>query len=350
MKKILLISFLLIFFLIGCNPSSNSNKDKTSTETENTKHDSEKKKSDQKESSIATILDDKVPSNSYYQFAIFGIDKCTATFQNSSKPNMIVIVSINKESKDIKLCSILPETYLNYYPSLYLQCDTIYARYGAQQTLDILNRNLDLDMQDYIVIDYKGITNIINELGGIQLEIEENDIEIINAYQDCIADDLRISDQYTDITTAGIQTLDGIQAGAYTKRFRGQSDDYHQTARQRKVITQVLEQSKNLNTSELKNICDNNYSYILTTFTDKNIKNILGDIEKYDIVDSKAFPFSDNMMRLNLNSNGDYIIPLDLETNVTMLHEFLFNDSEYSPSDEVLGYSEEISIFVEPYL
>lgn len=156
---------------------------------------------------------------------------------------------------------------------------------------------------------------------------------------------------YTEVTQAGTQTLNGLQATAYCRIRYTRGWDYKRAARQRAVLYAVLDKAKSANVAQLTEIVNNVSSEIYTSYSVsdliKDVQSIAGyNVEAEDSIESmqNGFPQEDLRIQSNLGGAlGDCVVPRDLSDNVKWLHEFLFDDSSYDPSATVKEYSDRIA-------
>lgn len=298
---------------------------------------------------------EKTLAETYKQVALFGVDSREGQLSMSTRTDSIMIASINVDTSEVKLCSVFRDTYLNLTTDSYNKCNSAYAKGGPKQAINMLNTNLDLNIDDYITVGFKGVVETVDALGGVSIDISNAEIGYLNDYQFCIAEDLGIPN-YTKVSTEGIQTLNGLQACAYCRIRYTAGDDFRRTERQRTVVAQMIEQAKVANPATLSTIASNAFQNVSTSFDLNEILGYAADAPKYSIVGSDGFPFSDdgngNTLRVcaTIGNKGSCVVPTDLSTNVTLLHEFLFGVKDYEPTDKVKECSDAIKEQTAPYL
>lgn len=277
----------------------------------------------------------------YWNIALFGVDSTKGILSSGTRSDCIIIASINQDTGDIKLCSVYRDTYLNLTDSHgYSKCNAAYAYGGPQQAINMLNTNLDLDITDFVTIGFGGLTDIINELGGVEIEVDDAELLHINNYQQTMAKDLGIS--YTEVTSTGMQTLDGLQATAYCRIRYTAGNDFARAARQREVIQAIMDKAKDADTSTLTSIANKVFDEMATSLELSKIIELLGKISSYTITGEDGFP-QESMRATGKVGEASVVAPITLESNVVWLHEFLFEESDYSCSDTVKEYSEYIA-------
>lgn len=284
----------------------------------------------------------------YRNIAFFGVDSTRGELNKNTRSDSIIICSINQETGKVKLVSVYRDTYLNIGNDVYNKCNAAYAQGGPEQAINMLNENLDLNITDFVTIGFGGLTDVINALGGIQINVEEDEISHLNNYQSTMAQELGM--KYTEVTQPGLQTLDGLQATAYCRIRYTRGWDYKRAARQRAVIYATVAKAKQANVSQLTEIMNSAFKEIYTSMdvSDmvKDVSNIANyTVETEDSIDTMQNGFPQENLRIQANlggAKGDCVVPETLSENVKWLHQFLFDDSAYNVSDKVDQYSKAI--------
>ncbi len=285
----------------------------------------------------------------YKQVVLFGVDSREGQLNKGTRTDTIIIASINKETNEIKLCSVFRDTYLNLSNDEYNKCNSAYAKGGPEQAINMLNMNLDMNIENYITVGFKGVVKTVDSLGGVPIDVQSNEISHLNNYQYCMNDELNLGG-YTEVTSTGLQTLNGLQATAYCRiRYTGDGD-FTRARRQRDVVTQMSEKAKQTDVTKLVGIAEDALNYVSTNFTSDEIIDVAKNATKYTVVGSDGFPFESNRTTGTIGSKGSCVIPKDLSTNVTMLHKFFFDVDDYDPSDKVKECSDKVAADTNPYL
>lgn len=284
----------------------------------------------------------------YRNVALFGVDSTSGELTKNTRSDSIMIASINMDTGECKLVSVYRDTYLNLGNDTYNKCNSAYAKGGPEQAINMLNMNLDMNITDFITVGFSGLSNTIDALGGVMIDVDEAEIEHLNNYQLCMAEDLKRS--YTPVTSTGYQLLDGLQATAYCRIRYTAGDDFKRAERQREVLMAIAEKAKTASPATLNEIANDVFGQIYTSLDLSEILELLGDVTKYEIVDQAGFP-EDNMRDTGtIGSKGSCVVPVSLSENVTWLHKFLFEDEAYTASEAVQEYSDKISADTSGYL
>lgn len=305
----------------------------------------------------------------YMNIALFGLDATNEKqLGKNNRSDSIMIASINMDTGDIKLVSVYRDTYLNIGTDTYTKCNTAYAKGGAEQAIKMLNMNLDMDIENFVTVGYNSLIDVIDGLGGIYVEIKENEIGYLNNYQRSIvatwkygvklddntvseADfkDVKVGVDYIPIKEPGYQLVNGLQAAAYC-RIRKVGNDYARTERQRTVLKAIQDQAKKKDLATLTKVFNDVIGQVFTSLDADEMLKLLSNIANYRIVDESGFPQMDQLTTGNIGASGNCIVPLDLESNVVWLHQFLFEDDDYQVTKTVKECGEEIKAKTSQYL
>ena len=302
------------------------------------------------ESQIVENMNEGVEQNEvmqgYRNIALFGLDARDDDLKKGNRSDTIMIASINQDTDEVKLVSVYRDTYLNLSNDTYNKCNAAYAAGGPEQAILMLNMNLDMNITEYISINFNGLIELVDSLGGVQIDVEEAEIEHLNNYQKSMfSTESRVvlSDDYTPVTKAGLQTLNGMQATAYCRIRATAGDDFRRAERQRTVLLACLDKAKSASFSQLETALDSVLPHVATNLDTAEILSVLQEVGNYTVTGTDGFPFEDTRATGRLGSKGSCVIPVDLETNVIALHNFLFEQEEYTPSEQVKSYSAKIS-------
>lgn len=285
-------------------------------------------------------VEEKQQKKGCRNIALFGVDARDGELGKGTRSDTIMIASIDQDTQEIKLISVFRDTYLNLGNDSYNKCNTAYAQGGPEQAINMLNRNLDLALTDYVTIGFSGLIDAVDALGGIEMEITDSEISHLNNYQLCMAEELKVD--YTPVTQSGRQRLNGMQATAYCRIRYTKGDDFRRAERQRTVLSAMMEKARGASLRELTNLVNAVLPQVETSLDSNEILSVLGSVAGYRVTASDGFPFAGARAGANVGSKGSCVIPMDLEENVRQLHQVLYPTETYAPSREVRRISDEI--------
>ncbi len=286
----------------------------------------------------------------YRNIALFGVDSTTGALTKNTRSDTIMIASINLDTGECRLVSVYRDTYLNLSNDSYNKCNGAYAKGGPKQAINMLNMNLDMNITDFVTVGFAGLSDTIDALGGIMIDVDSEELKHINNYQICMAENLKRD--YVPVTSTGYQLLDGLQATAYCRIRYTAGDDFKRAERQREVLMAVADKAKTASPATLNDVANAIFDKdeIYTSLDLSEILELLGEIGRYEIVDQGGFPEESMRATGTIGSKGSCVVPVSLADNVQWLHEFLFKDEEYSPSSTVLECSEKVAADTSPYV
>ena len=271
----------------------------------------------------------------YTNIAVFGLDNRSANNYQEGNSDVVMIASIDNKTKNVKLVSVYRDTFLSVGGGTYFKCNNAYARGGAKQ---MLNSNLDLDIKEYVCVDWAAVVEVIDDLGGLDLNITQGEMNQINKYKKDV--DGVTGKNTPNVTQYGLVHLDGTQATTYARIRKLSGDDFKRASRQRIVLQAMLEKAKKANPATLVKICNSVVDDISTTLSLDQMVSLAKDVTKYKISSTTGFPT--DLTTKNMPRCGDTVIPADLVTNVKKLHEYMFDDATYTPSQTVQAISDTI--------
>lgn len=275
----------------------------------------------------------------YWTIALFGVDSRNNSVGKGNNADVIIICNIDQGSGEIKLVSVFRDTYLSVSDNgLYNKINQAYFLGGPKQAVEALNRNLDLQIDDFATFNWKAVVDAVNILGGVDVELSKAEFYYINAYITETVEATGVGSY--QLKQAGLNHLDGVQAVAYA-RLRKMDTDFARTERQREIIDLCFQKLKKSDFAVVNNVMEAVFPQILSSVTIDDIIPAAKNLTKYTIADTMGFPAARS--DANMGKKGACVIPQTLESNVTLLHQFLFGDENYQPSDMVKKISAKIS-------
>lgn len=243
-----------------------------------------------------------------------------------------MIASINEKTGEIRLVSVFRDTVLDVGDSYYTKANTAYALGGPAQAINMLNQNLDLNILDFVTVGFEGLAHTIDALGGIELEIDEEERGYLNQYLHDMHIELGTDD--TPVEATGTVTVTGIQATAYSRIRYTAGDDFRRAERQRIVLEKTLQKAKSASPTTLVDVANNVIGDMATSLSSGEIVNLILMASRLELKDTGGIPQEDYRNFTNIEA-GSAVMPDTLEDNAVWLHKFLFNDENYSISEEV---------------
>ena len=257
----------------------------------------------------------------FRNIAIFGIDSREDSYSKGNRSDCIIIASINNKTKEVKLVSVYRDTYVQIEGHGLDKITHAYSYGEAPLAIKTLNENLDLNIKEFVTVNFDAVQEIIDNIGGISMNITPEEVSHIPG-----------------LSKAGTYNLTGEQALAYARIRYATGGDYKRTERMRDVLTAVANKVKTMNISQLNKLVNDLLPKVYTNITASDIFSLLPSVPSFKITDSIGWPYETKGITLD----RWYGIPITLESNVTRLHQEVFGETDYVPSDNVKQISNEI--------
>ena len=284
---------------------------------------------------------DTSSQSKYKTIALFGVDaRDVSNLGQGTRSDSIMIASINSETKEVKIVSVYRDTLLEIEndSGITAKVNAAYSYGGPQLAIKTLNANLDLQITDFVTVNFLGLTKAIDDLGGITVHVEENELPVLNL---AISEQIAVTGVYSDgVFTTGDVLLNGTQATAYARIRSTDQGDITRTERQRDVLSKMFAKAKSSDLGTIDAIIDDVFPQIATSLTEDEIKALAKAVFEYQLGDTVGFPFA--YTPVTHDTKGSVIVPGDLNSNVTALHEFLFGEQGYVPTAKVQNISSAI--------
>lgn len=295
---------------------------------------------DFKPEDVAVELDEETKEalKGYTNIALFGLDNRSTGNYDGGNSDCIMIASINNDSKEVKLISVYRDTFLSVKEDTFNKVNSAYAYGGPKGAIAALNKNLNLDITNYVSVDFAAVVDAVDLLDGIELTLTDEEVKIMN---DNYIDEINEVTKHSSskLSGGGTYTVDGVQALAYCRIRYTAGDDFKRTERQREVLGKMIDKAKGSSISTVSSLIDTMFGEISTSFTSKEMLSLASNVMDYELAGNHGWPFE--LCTGNFGSKGSIVVPTDLETNVVELHQYLFNEKN-TVSNTVKGLSEYI--------
>ena len=274
----------------------------------------------------------------YTTIALFGLDNRSNGNLSKGNSDVIMLASINNDTHEVKLVSVYRDSYLDIGNSTFRKCNAAYANGGPEQAITMLNKNLDLNITDYVTVDFNAVVECVDLLGGVEVTVTDEEAVLMYGYMDEINKLTKHNSKY--LPGAGTYNMDGVQACSFARIRYTAGDDYKRAERQRTVLAAMVAKAQKSNLKTINSLIDEVFGDIKTSYTNAELISLASQVFNYKLGETSGFPFEKNT--ITLGNKGSVVVPCDLASNVTTLHQFLYNDEGYEPSETVKKNSEKI--------
>lgn len=268
----------------------------------------------------------------YRNIALLGIDSRADDYGLGNRSDCMMIASINQETNEIELISVYRDTYVYVMENGTKRLDKIthaYSYGGAQNTLKSLNEAMDLNITEFVTVNFDAVIAAVDSLGGVYIDIDKSEIKYVNDYIDATSESSGVKSSH--ITHSGRQKLDGVQAVSYTRVRYTAGGDYKRTERMRTVVEAMLSKAKTLNVGQLNSFADTILPKIRTNISTSEIWGLIPKLASFKVTESIGWPYDTKGITLD----RWYGVPVTLQSNVERLHKEAFEQEDYEASDTV---------------
>lgn len=285
----------------------------------------------------------------YLTIALIGVDaRDNTTLTSGVNSDVIVLCSINKKTGDVKLASILRDTWVKMYkPShsgaTYDKINAALASHDIAACISTINLNFDLDITEYVVVNWAAVATTINMLGGVEANITQALIDKgpINSYITEVVKSTGIGSH--QIWKPGVYNLDGVQAVAYC-RIRYVGDDMGRSDKHREIIAKILEKTKHAGLGTVINIVNQVLPNVATSLSKLEILKLATDAKKLHITGTEYFPKKFYSSKyVGSIPQPDPMVAHDFPGMVKSVHQLLYPDIPYEPSETIYNIANHIT-------
>ena len=252
--------------------------------------------------------------------ALLGIDSRSDDYGTGNRSDCIILAAINQDTKEVSLVSVYRDTYLKLTGRNLDKVNHAYSYGGPTLALSTLNTNLDLDIKEFVTVNFEAVVESVDAIDGIELDITNEELKYINPY---------IREQH----------VDGVQALAYSRIRYTAGGDYKRTERMRTVVMKAFEKAKTLNVKQLDELTDILLPKIYTNIESKEILSMIPEMINYKVKENIGWPYKTRGATIG----GIWYGPaITLESNVVKLHQEIYGQEDYTASKTVKQISNEI--------
>lgn len=259
--------------------------------------------------------------------ALFGVDSRDAD-SNDGLSDAILIASVNKRTGEINLISILRDSYVSIEGYGDTKINAAYSYGGASLAVKTLNQTFDLDITDYVTVNFAELAQIIDAAGGVTIEITAEEAEQINKnLDDAAEEDMTVQEvTYVEVKD-GTVTLNGDQAVAYS-RIRKIDSDNVRASRQQAVLSALLDNIKEMSVLQYPSFIKEFMSASESSLSTAEIMSFAPLIFKDFTINTYTVPDIEYETDLTsgYNSSGQWCYFYDTDAAAQRIHSIIYGD------------------------
>ena len=275
--------------------------------------------------------------------AILGVDENEAE-DDVGRSDATMIATFDPVHKKLKITSIMRDTYVDIPDHDKDKLNHAYAYGGAQLTLKTLNQNFGLNIKDYVKINFQELEGLVDAIGGIDIELSDEEITEVDNYIVLVSEALNIpTEKLIKDQTTGKVHLNGFQTLGYCRIRSTAGGDFDRTERHRKIMTEMFNKISSAGTSQLASMATNLLPYVETSLSNKEILNLAANVLNLGTKDIEQERFPRDDYSHNSNINGFFYLCYDEAYTEEQVHEYIFNDRKMwlEPNQKVYNHDAE---------
>lgn len=279
---------------------------------------------------VSEEVEEKV-ADEYLNVAIFGVN-AKSEKDKTVDSDAVYVASLNRTTKEVKLLPVYGNTMMKH-EGKNVKMKEAYATGGAEKAIAVLNENLKLNIKDYVTLNFQALVDVIDKIGGIEIDVTKEEIPHINGYDQGIAK--LLGKKAKEIQKEGKQVLDGCQAVGYCRIRVTDGGDVKRGSRQMEVINKTIAKMKESNFAQVNELIDLIFPQIQTNFEKTEMISYGKDAAAYTITTLPAYPRTiKEQVRKPLEEGQQFadfeeiVEGTDCEKDVKDIHNELFGNKE----------------------
>ncbi len=246
------------------------------------------------------------------------------TGKGYSRTDAMIILSLNVRSGQVKLTSVMRDIWTPMYGRAPQKINACTVFGGPTLTMRTLNEDFNMNIEDYVLIDMQAIEEVIDLIGGLEMDITEQEFYALRKSRNATDAEL-----ITPPESFGTVTLTGEQALAYA-RLRAIDSDYERTARQRRVLLAIARKAQTLSFGDLTRLIATCLNYVETDLSLVDIITLAraGIAADVDAIEEMRLPVEGTYTSGKMPENGLWVMQPDFEANAQALHAFIYGVAE----------------------
>ena len=246
-----------------------------------------------------------------------------------ARSDSIIIATIDNNTKKLKLSSIMRDTFVDIPGYGEQKINAALALGGPELLMKTIKENFDFTLDKYVMVNFWGFEDIIDGIGGIEVDVKDYEIPEINKFIGEVRDV-----KSPPLTTPGLQHLDGQQALAYARIRKVGNGSYERTERQRRVLDIVAEKMMDVSVVKYPGLLYDLLPSVKTNIEPLTLLNYAYTVSKFGELKFEQLQIpATELSQGGLYRNKGWVLLTDKEQNGKILNDFIYNDKPYSSED-----------------
>lgn len=246
-----------------------------------------------------------------------------------ARSDSIIIATIDNNTKKLKLSSIMRDTFVDIPGYGEQKINAALALGGPELLMKTIKENFNFTLDKYVMVNFWGFEDIIDGIGGIEVDVKDYEIPEINKFIGEVRDV-----KSPPLTTPGLQHLDGQQALAYARIRKVGNGSYERTERQRRVLDIVAEKMMDVSVVKYPGLLYDLLPSVKTNIEPLTLLNYAYTVSKFGELKFEQLQIpATELSQGGLYRNKGWVLLTDKEQNGKILNDFIYNDKPYSSED-----------------
>lgn len=244
-----------------------------------------------------------------------------------SRSDSMIIATIDDNNKKIKFTSLMRDSYVDIPLHKTQKLNAAYAFGGPELLMKTIELNFKIKLDKYIIVNFWGFEDVINSVGGIDVDIKEKDIKEINKF---IGETDSVKSP--PLTKAGYQHLDGQQALAYS-RIRHTDTEYARTGRQREVLGILSQKLQGMSVTQYSSLMMKMLNYVKTNVEPATLLNYAYTVTSFKPIQMEQLQIPLDELSWGGMYNGAWVLLMDRDQNAKVMNDFIFANKTTDPKE-----------------
>ena len=279
--------------------------------------------------------------------ALFGVDCRTADYKGC-RSDVMMVLSYDQKNNDVTVTSLVRDTYVEIGDRGFDKLNHAYAFGGPELAIQTINRTFDLDIEDYVTVDFWAVEKIIDAIGGVEIDVSSEELVHLNKYINDLNNNSPDGSKTSPISGSGLKHLNGRQAVAYMRiRYVGDGD-FERMQRQREVMEVALQGIKSISLPNMLSLINDLLSTVKTNLDKGEIVDLATKVVTKGIPTMQQYQLPTRDGGIGKMINGIYyFIPNTLQDNVIEFHNVVYSQNKYKPSATIISLSQRLEEYLQ---
>lgn len=247
----------------------------------------------------------------------------------TGRSDAMIIVSINKKTRKITATSIMRDIYLHIPGKNNNRANAAYALGGADLLMDTIEQNFKIELNRFVSVDFYSFIDVIDEIGGVTLEVSQNELSKINNF---VAEINILNGEdgaKEQLIEPGFLLLNGKQVLGYSRNRSIGNSDFDRTARQRKVLEEIFKSVKDMDLLELDGLVNLILPKVTTNLTKGELFSLILGLPSYTNYDLQQLRIPIDGSFTNMRVRGMAVLNIDFEENIKEIQRRIYEAKNY---------------------